>query len=724
MATVMTQDNRFGQLTTPLGGDKLVLLRMSGEEALGETYCYRVEALTDEAEIDETQVIGHPCAVALQVYASETRYFHGICTEMRWLGRRNSRNLYLLILRPWFWLLTLQSDCRLFKEKSVDDILKEVFKGSGFGDVEFKLRASYPKLPYTTQYMETHYDFALRLMERHGLYFYFKHEKSKHTLVVCDNDGAHVAAPGYATVPYYEDNQVQRERDHLTDLSMARRLRADAVDVGDYNYTRASTKLTGTHKTAVKHGSKGNKLYAFPAGFDESANGKTVAQVILEARRADAERVFASGNAAGLGAGNKVKIDRNPLGQGNADFLVVRATHTIVSDTYASTAGVGSVEEPYHGTFEMQMLSEPFRLPLEHPWPRIVGPHTAKVVGKKGEEIDVDDQGRILALFPWDEEGVFTRRVRVVQPWAGKSWGTFFIPRIGQEVVVEFIDGDPDRPLVVGAVYNSDHKPPIKLPADKTQSTIKSESSKGGGGFNEIRFEDKKGAEEIYIHAQKDRLTEILNDDTLQVHNNQTEEIGTKVKKKGDRKVTVHNDDTLILKEGKLTTTVEKGDEIRTVKMGKRTTTIQGKETLTVKQGDQMTEVKMGKQTTKIKMGDQITQLDMGKQTTTLKMGDQITTLKMGSQKTTLDLGSQTNTLKLGNQTNKLSVGKHATQALQGIELKVGGNSIKIDMMGITIKGMMVKIEGSVMLEAKGGAIAKVQGSAMLQLQGGIAMIN
>jgi type VI secretion system secreted protein VgrG len=302
------------------------------------------------------------------------------------------------------------------------------------------------------------------------------------------------------------------------------------------------------------------------------------------------------------------------------------------------------------------------------------------VVGKAGEEIWTDKHGRVKVQFHWDREGKKDENsscwVRVSSSWAGKNWGAVHIPRIGQEVVVEFLEGDPDRPLIIGRVYNADHVPPYPLPAEGTRSGVKSRSSKGGGAdnFNEIRFEDKKGSEELFVQAEKD----------LAVH--------------------------------------VKNDEKRTV-LHDRTTEITNHDTRTVKEGDDTTTVEKGKQTVTVKQGDQVTSVDQGDQSVTIKTGKQVVTLSQGDQQITLKMGNQTTKADMGNVTIKAALGKVTIEAMQAIELKVGQSSVKVDQQGVTIGGMMVKLDGQIQTEVK-GVMTTVKGDAMLTVKGGIAMIN
>jgi type VI secretion system secreted protein VgrG len=312
----------------------------------------------------------------------------------------------------------------------------------------------------------------------------------------------------------------------------------------------------------------------------------------------------------------------------------------------------------YEGEYEVAEASKAYKVPQRTPWPRIHGAQTAVVIKEKNapadEEIDVDEQGRILVRFHWNDKAENTQcscRVRVAQAWAGASWGGVWIPRVGMEAVVEFLDGDPDRPLVTGTVYNGSNKAHVGFPADKTKSSIKSNSSKGGGGANELTFDDKKGEEMVTLVAEKNY--------TQTIKNNATIKIGYEKADAGNMEFKLKND---------LTETIE----------GKHDYTLTGN----------LTEI-----------------------------------IKQGNHALTLNQGNQTTTLKLGNQTTKMNAGKGNVEAMQSYEIKVGSSSIKIDQMGVTIKGMQVKIEGTMMLEAK-GMMTTVKGDAMLTVKGGIVMIN
>ena len=344
-----------------------------------------------------------------------------------------------------------------------------------------------------------------------------------------------------------------------------------------------------------------------------------------------------------------------------------------------------------------------FRPGRQTPKPVIAGAQTAVVVGPSGEEIYTDKYGRVKVQFFWDRYGTSDENsscwIRVSENWAGKNWGIVFNPRIGQEVIVDFLEGDPDRPIITGRVYNADQMPPYALPANQTQSTIKTRSSKSGttDNFNEIRFEDKKGSEEIFIQAEKDFNRVVENNDTLKVGSSKADDGSQTIEIYKDRTETVKTgNETVTIEKGNRTVTVKQGDDAHVVTQGKRTVTVQADDTHEIKQGNRSVLIDQGNDSEEIKMGNRDVKIDMGNDSLEISMG---------------------------NQTTKLDLGASSTEAMQSITLKVGQNSITIDQTGVTIKGMMVTIQGQVQTQVK-GLMVQVSADAMLQAKGAITMIG
>ncbi|BCW90483.1 Actin cross-linking toxin VgrG1 [Alphaproteobacteria bacterium SO-S41] len=640
-----TQDTRSARLTTPLGGDVLVFRSMTAYERISQAFEFRIVALTEEALDRPADLLGQVCAVAYHGNDGPIRHFHGTCAQVTFVGTDTGGGfLYQLILRPDFWFLSRNRDYRVFQDLSVEEIISEVLSRNGVTKKDLNLEADYPKREYCVQYGESDFAFLSRLMEEEGIFYFFKHEANGHKLVIADRSSVHDTVPDYDTVPYFPPgNTESRERDHLDEWSL------------QHNVVTAKTKFTGFHldvPTPFEHvatgGGEGGSdnveiLNHIDNHIAEHPKMMTLSQHLADVRL-DAERALrvvatASGDAIGLGAGAKFTLSEHPIDADNAAYVIVEARHRISSNAYHSGGGV-------HGDDRIDILAIPaattFRKMQETPRPRIVGSQTALVTGSAGEEIETDKYGRVRVLFHWDTHDRGRRPsscwVRVAQIMAGKQWGAVFTPRIGQEVLVDFIGGDPDRPIITGVVYNAEQMPPYELPTEKTKSTMKTDSSKGSGGFNELRFEDKKGKEELYMHAQKDMNIMVLNNLDTQVKN----------------------------------------DETRTVSNNR---------------------------------------------TTVIDKGDEKLTLKMGNREEVIEMGNDSLKLKLGNQTTKLDLGKQETEAMQSIEFKVGQSSIKIDQTGVTIKGMMIKIDGTIFTEVK-GLMTKVEASAILIAKGGLVMIN
>jgi type VI secretion system secreted protein VgrG len=576
----LTQDTRIGELKTPLGKDKLVLARFDGTEGLGELFEYRIEAVSKDEDINFDGAIGQNCSVTFKSYGGE-RIFNGVLVEAQWLGMKGVYYAYRLVLRPWLWMLSRTADCRIFSDKEAPDIIKEVFSKRGFNDFKLVLTENYPKLEYCVQYRETDLAFVSRLMEQHGIYYFFEHTSDKHMMVLADSKSSHKPVPRHETTPFIAlGGDDRRDREHIYHWSSERRFRTGKVEFNDYDFKQPGKKLIADAKGSERYTKSDLEFYDHPGnewtkgGGDYSKEqkvGEKYAKVQLEAEQALDHRRHATGDSISLFPGGLTRLEKHPRDPENAEYLIVRATHAFVSEFYRTGADVVP-GEIYYGNYEFQKSDRPFRSQIVTPKPQVLSAHTAKVVGKDGEEIDTDEYGRIRVEFFWDRDKSFSRWARVLQPWASKQWGTQFIPRVGMEVVVVYEEGDPDYPLIVGSVYNGDNKHPYKLPDNKTQSGIKSNSSKGGNGYNEFMFEDKKGSELIRMHAQKDL--------DITVHHVETRKIGEDGVSGTSRDTTLlTGDDSLKIATGSQTITVAQSltetygmSQSTTVGMSKSTT--------------------------------------------------------------------------------------------------------------------------------------------------------
>lgn len=504
MARAPQQDQRPATLETPFGKDVLAFHSLDAREGLSELFSFDLEAVSKEASLDFDKALGQGATITYRTYKGVERHFNGIITGAEWLGKRAGLHHYRLTLEPWLALLDYASNCRFFKQESVIDIIRKVFSESGFADFVFRTSESYDKLEYCVQYRETNFSFVSRLMERHGLYYFFEHTKGKHELVIADGASAHKPVENLSSVPLrYTQADNLRQEQYLSGWKPIRRFQTGKVALNDYDYLKPNAALLAQSSRPGRYTRGDLEIYDYHAAYDERAKGEKLAKFRLEAMQARDMRREAGGDAPSLQPGGLVSLSEHQQGSENRQYLVVSCQHILQGDDYAS-AGQTLDTPGYQGRYLFQPSDRPYRAPQRTPKPTIPGVQTAKVVGKEGEEIDVDEHGRILVQFHWDRDKKQSRRVRVAQSWSGKSWGGIILPRIGMEVVVEFVEGDPDQPLVVGCLYNGVNAPPFALPENKTLSGMKSRSSKGSSGYNELVFEDKSGQEKVRLHSEKD----------------------------------------------------------------------------------------------------------------------------------------------------------------------------------------------------------------------------
>ncbi|WP_338763078.1 type VI secretion system tip protein TssI/VgrG [Massilia sp. METH4] len=540
-----TQSHRPVTVTTALGPDVLLFRGMQCSEALGRLFEFRVQLASTRGDIATADVLGKELAVTLDLEAEGKRHFHGIVTRWASLGWNEGMPAWEAVVHPALWLLTRSSDCRIFQEKTAIEIVKAVCADGAYGGLvkidAGKLSATPAKREFCVQYRESDFDFVSRLLEEEGIYYYFRHEADAHTMVLADGYGAHAAAAGYATLPFWDEREGRRAPEKaVTRMWPAGAVQAAEYALNDYDFEQPSAIRSGglLVKSAIAAPFIGQRFrqYDYPGRYKAASGGESLARGRMEALHGQGEQVDGTTNARGLGAGALFKLAEHPRADLNREFLVTATEIAFSSSAYASGDARGAFE--YVCAFEAVGKEHCYRPPRIAGKPVVRGPQTALVVGKAGEEVWTDKHGRIKVQFHWERERKDDETsscwVRVQQGWAGKGWGTMFIPRIGMEVVVSFLEGDPDQPLVTGCVYNADTTVPYKLPANGTRSTIKTNSSKGGGGWNELRFEDKKGAEELYIQAEKDCNRVVKNNDTLKV--------GFEKKDPGDQAIDIHND--------------------------------------------------------------------------------------------------------------------------------------------------------------------------------------
>ena len=577
---------RDTQVTGPLPDGTLLLETFQGREVLGTPYRYDLTLLSTDPAIAVDSVLGQMLTVHLKLDTGTTRFFTGIVTYFAKAGLAARHTRYLAVLQPMLKVFDYTRDCRIFFDMNAPDLATDVLAQRGFSDVQSGgLQGSYRTREYTVQYRESDCNFVQRLLEEDGIYYFFKHEKDKHTLLMADSAGAHAAVAGYEKVLYLPRERRQAlAEEHFWRLSAAGSLYPGKFSVlrgYDHTKPRARNAQIEQAVSTFSQPGPGFEDYDYPGGLAEKAEAEADAQVRLELGHVANTLIEVEGNTMGLGVGDLLKLRNPSSGEGDgspfwaeADFdkeyLITSARYSISINQY-ETGDTVAADEPFKATYTLLDSQTPFR-PARAAWkPRIEGPQTALVVGPSGDEIYTDKLGRVKVQFDWDRLGQHDQKascwVRVAQVWAGRQWGSIHIPRIGQEVIVEFLDGDPDRPIVTGRLYNADSMPPYALPDNKTQSGIKSRSSKGGtaSNFNELRFEDLKGEEQIFMQAEKDLDIYVKNDESRVVGH--------------DRAKVVQNDETTTIK-GNRTEEVDK-DETVTIH-GSRTETVDKDESISI----------------------------------------------------------------------------------------------------------------------------------------------
>lgn len=704
-----TQDGRPFQLETPLGKDKLLLVRWYGEERVSSLYQFTVEAWSEDPDIDVKKLLLKTVSLKLELDTGSKRRIGGIVKRFVNAGPA-SRGLtaYQLDIVPAPWMLTIGRTFEIFQEKTVPVILDDVLS-----DVPYKqeLSDSYYKRQYCFQYRESKWDFAARLMEQEGIWFKFDHSQSPPTLVMASSNSVARAEWGLDSILANRTDDVEerllsaylehapyvgktKTRTYSEFLSR-KDLKEEASAVGGGPRFKAPDSLVdyifdqqmGSHRQAVT-----------PGGSDQNADMQDIfpentrnARIRQELEETRSLRLFGTTTHRGLASGAKVKLERHQSASVNGDWMVLSVRHRGDNGSYL---GGDSTDAEYENEFEALPFDLPFRPARVTPWPKVAGTHVGIVTGPEGEEIYPDKYGRVHVAFRFDDDYEHDLKhscwMRMAQVFAGPMYGSVFLPRIGHEVLVDFLDGNPDNPLIVGQLYSDHNMPPWPLPDNKTQSGFRTKSTLKGGAdeHNELRFEDKKGEEQIWKQAQKDLDTLVKNNETRKVLN--------------DRTTTITNNDTRTVEKGKDTHTIEKDDQINTVK-----------------EGNQTNEVTVGSQFVTIGT-DQITKITANQETTV--DGDQEITIK-GDRTIKVSDGDETTTVNKGDITIKASAGKITINAAMSIEFKCGGSTIKMTPSEISMKSPMIKIAADAMAEMK-SPLTTVKGDGMLTLKGGLTMIN
>lgn len=697
-----TQATRPMLVSTPLGTDKLLLTGFEGTEQISGLYSFQLDLIaTNATKINFDKLLGEGMVVAIEMVGENPesneatyRYFSGICCKFSQGNRDKDFTSYRAEIAPHYWLATRTMQSRMFQQMSVPEILKQVFKDMGM-KVDYQLDGTFEKREYCVQYQETDFHFTSRLMEEEGIFYFFKHAKDGHMMVVANSNRVIPDVPGPSKIQWDVVEGKRREGRNVHEWVKHQEVRSGKFTMLDHSFelpgrslrvsksTLGSVAVGGVNQKLGVAGNENLEIYEYPGeyakrfdgvptgGGEQSAevqkifqdNART-AEIRMQAETLAGLRIEGSSNCRHFASGHQFSLERHFDAEGKYYLLSVHHT-AHGGNSYRSGIGEPFV---YSNNFTCVPLALPFRPQRTTPKPRVLGAQTALVVGPAGEEIFTDKYGRVKVQFPWDRassaDSDSSCWLRVGTSWAGKQWGAIQIPRIGQEVIVQFLEGDPDRPLIVGSVFNAGTMPPYKLPDNKTISTVKSLSTKGGAGFNEVRFDDKKGEEQIFLHGEKnldlrvkhDRYEWIGNDQHLIVKKNQIEHV------ENNRDLTVDAD------------AKEKIGKDRHLKVvGKEAKAVDGSLSLTVQ-------------------------------------NDVIEVFKANhSEETTKDL--------------YLKADNVVIEGMTSVTIKVGQSYIAIDSSGITISASQTEVEGTATVEVKGPA-ATVKGDTTLTLNGGTVAIN
>jgi type VI secretion system secreted protein VgrG len=657
---------------TPLGEDVLCIDRASISERISKPFGMQFEFLTDVANIAKVkhdQLIGKGVTLTLELPGEKKRHFNGMVNRFSAGGRDERFAYYRAEVVPWLWLLTLTSDCKVWQFKTVPEIIEDVFKEwqGKFSDLvkfENKLKGDYLKVDYCVQYRETDFNFISRLMEQEGICYFFKHDESGHTLVLGDEPSVFEACPHQEKARYLPEAGMGEWEDGVTSWEARHSMVPGKYTLADYHFQMSNKKFQAPSTGSVNIGNNaGLEIFDFPGEFAQRFNkpderlgevekhAEAIAKWRMEEQAAAHVQLSGNSTCRAFTTGTHFELlgkDENPIKVTGTEgkYVLASCKHTIEqSPDYVTNAAEA---QPYRNSFTCFPKETPYRPARTSPRPVIQGVQSAVVVGLESEEIDCDKYGRVKVQFHWDRQGEKNEKsscwVRVATPLAGNKWGMIHIPRIGQEVIVSFLEGDPDQPLIVGSVYNFNNMPPFELDKHKTQSGIKTRSTKDGSedNFNEICLEDKKGEELVYVRAEKDLTKAVKNNETVWIGNNRWEE--------------VDNNEEVIVDKGDRTVTLNNGNDKHQLKMGNRDVL--------------------------------------------LDMGNDALTIKMGNQTTKLDLGkSETEAL----QSIELKVGQSSLKIDQmGITLK--GMMITVEGQLLTeVKGLMTNVKGDGLMVVKGG---------------------
>ncbi len=716
--------NRTFTAHSPLG-EQLEFRSMVGSEQISRLFEFRVRLISESSAISPKRLLGNDLTVEIDRTPEQggggKRYLSGQVVQFTFIGRDGDYSSYIAVLRPKLWHATRRTDFKIFQHMKAPDIIKDVLGKYGFS-IEDKLKGQYREWVYMVQYDESDFNFVSRVMESEGIYYYFEHAMGSHTLVLADDIGSHSPLPnGPSTIPYYSGDRAAHvhDEDFIDGWTFAEDIASGKFAADDYDFEKPKALLDTKEAKPAGHPEDDREVYKWPGGYTDAGDGENYARISIEQQSAPREAVHGEGNARNIAPGYLFTFSKYPRADQNKQYLIESAYYRFEENVRRSDGSGGAGNSKRAGTdsptsyrigFDALPKTTSYRSQRSTPKPHTTGPQTAVVTGPAGEEIYTDKYGRIKVQFHWDRYGTMDENsscwIRVSQTWAGSNYGSMHIPRIGQEVIVDFLNGDPDYPSVTGRVYNAMQMPPWDLPANKTQSGIKTNSSKdgaagagmknGAGDANAIRFEDKKGEEQLWFHAQKDQFTEVEHDEDKWVGN--------------DRRKTVDGHETNVIHKNR-TETVDWNETI-TVHQN-RTETVDWNEKLTVHKNRDKTIDKNETDIIKKKWDITVGQIrnekvgflstfnvglvhteNVGVMHSSIVGGARIEV--SGANKTEVVVGPRTTTVKSDTvtveETQKVTAKKIELNASEEILLVCGSSSIKLTPELIQILAKMVYI--------------------------------
>jgi type VI secretion system secreted protein VgrG len=697
----ISQAHRPLEIQTPLGPDVLGLRSVMVRERLGMPFTIEAELSSEDPDISFDDIVGHPVVVRINVDGATPRYWHALVARFQFVGTNGRFIHYRALLVPWIWLLSRSAGCKIFQEQNVPDIIKAVFRANEASDFEDRLSGSYEPWEYCAQYRETDLAFVTRLMEQEGITYYYTHDDQRGQLILADDKAAYEAVPGYETLPYRPPSAADSMEASIKRWTVEHEVQPTKYSITDYNPLTPTEQLLRMAEIPRSYGAADREVFDFPGELETPAEAEHYSRIRLDEIQAAWQTLRGETNCLAFSVGHTFTLSEHPRADQNREHLLTSVQLSMDAGEFVTAEEAASPRSSCHFTaIPSETTYRPARVT---PRPVIQGPQPAVIVGPSGEEIYTDEHGRVKVQFFWDREGGANENsscwVRVAQSWAGKKWGAFFLPRIGHEVLVEFLEGDPDRPVVTGSVYNAQNKPPYDLPAEKTKSTLKSNSSKDGAGFNEIRFEDKKDSEQVFIHAQKDMDVRVLNDSKEWVGHNRDLVV------KNDQIEAVEND-----RHEKVTR-----DHIEEIGRD-RHVTVKGKE---AKEVLETFSLKIGKDVG-IEIGENLHEkvskdVLIEAKNIVLKATDNIT-LKIGEDEVYIAMTSSG--IKLSAASGEIVL------EAKDITHKATANFSAEATANASIKGTAgLKLESPATAEMKSSSTT-VKGDGMLTLKGGVVMIN